>query len=174
MKKNLYIILALIFLAVLVRYFYFKPMLVLGQPCPQFSAMTTTGKSIDLSTYRGKYLLLDFWGSWCAPCRHENPALVMMYERYKGKAYKNATDIEFVSIALERDSFQAVEAIRKDGLIWPDQIIQDQSLSAPLAKLFNIRQIPTKYLIGPDGLIVLSDPSIEDLDDYLAFQTIKN
>lgn len=149
-------------------------MLVLGQTAPYFESKDMHGQEINLKQFKGKYLLIDFWGSWCAPCRKENPILVMMYEKYKNKTFKNATGIEFLSIALDANIEQAKITIEKDGLIWPHHIIDENQMKSALAKLYSVSAIPMKYLIGPDQIIMLSNPNIDDLDDFLAYQVLKN
>ncbi len=147
---------------------------MLGQMAPEFSQQDIKGEQIDLKQFKGKYLLIDFWGSWCAPCRKENPILVMMYEKYKSKSFKSAAGIEFLSIALENQPSAGLEAIKKDGLSWPYHIIDDRGMNSPLSKLYQVRYIPTKYLIGPDQIIMMANPSIAELDDFLAYQVVKN
>lgn len=149
-------------------------MLVLGQPAPFFEAMDINGQHIDLKQFKGKYLLIDFWGSWCAPCRKENQVIVMMYNKYKNKPYKSAAGIEFLSIALDANEPDAKAAITKDGLLWQNHIIEKNQMNGPIAKLYKVTSIPTKYLIGPDQLIILANPTIHELDDFLAYQVLKN
>lgn len=168
MFKSFLIGLALIATFLIVRYFYFKPMLVFGEDAPAFTTMDINGQNINLSDYKGYYLLLDFWGSWCAPCRRENPILAMMYDKYKDRKFKSASGIKFLSVALEQDRESALKAIEKDGLAWPGHIVETQMLNSPMANIFGIKQVPTKFLIGPSGKIILSDPDIKELDDYLA------
>jgi thiol-disulfide isomerase/thioredoxin len=157
-----------------VYYFFFKQELVLGQEAPGFSQKNTQGQEISLQKFKGKYLLIDFWGSWCNPCRRENPVLVMMYNKYKDKKFKVGSGIEFLSVALDQNEEEAKSAILHDGLKWPDQIIDPLQLDGALAKLYQVRYIPMKYLIGPDQLIILRNPTIKELDDFLAYQILKN
>jgi|JI10StandDraft_1071094.scaffolds.fasta_scaffold06094_11 thiol-disulfide isomerase/thioredoxin len=168
MFRSFLIGLALVATFLIVRYFYFKPMLVFGEDAPSFTTADINGQNISLSDYRGYYLLLDFWGSWCAPCRRENPILAMMYDKYKDRKFKSASGIKFLSVALEQDRESALKAIEKDGLVWPGHIVETQMLKSPMASIFGIKQVPTKFLIGPGGKIILSDPDIKELDDYLA------
>ncbi len=149
-------------------------MLVLGQPAPYFEATDMNGQQIDLNHFKGKYLLIEFWGSWCGPCRKENPILVMMYEKYKNKPYKSASGIEFLSIALESKKEDALDAIKRDGLIWPNHIIEENQMKSQIAKLYGVTSIPMKFLIGPDHIIMMANPSIQELDDFLAYQVLKN
>ncbi|MBK9994153.1 MAG: TlpA family protein disulfide reductase [Saprospiraceae bacterium] len=163
-----------LFLAFMVRYFYFKPMMGFGETAPDFKIDDIHGSPIELSNFSGKYLLLDFWGSWCAPCRAENPIMVMLYDRYKSSQFKTASGIDFMSVALERNKEQALQAIQNDGLNWPKQVIQEERMSSSMALLYGVKEIPSKFLISPNGKILLVNPDFKELDDYLAKELLKN
>ncbi|HRI00726.1 MAG TPA: TlpA disulfide reductase family protein [Saprospiraceae bacterium] len=159
-------------LVLCVRYFYFKPMLVYGQDCPQFSSQDWKGRTIQLSDFKGSYTLIDFWGSWCGPCRKENPIMVLFYEKYHEAKFKEANGLQILSIALEKSKDSAIKAIEADGLKWDTHIIETNMFGGPMAQLFGIKQIPSKFLVDPNGKVLLSDPDIKELDDFLASRIV--
>ncbi|MBK8954410.1 MAG: TlpA family protein disulfide reductase [Saprospiraceae bacterium] len=174
MKKLLLPTAAILFIGYLVYYFFFNSMLVLGQMAPDFQATDLNNDSIKLEQFKGRYLLIEFWGSWCAPCRKENPILVMMYDKYRNIKFKTADGIDFLGVALEKNKEDAIKAIGNDGLNWPHHIIEENLMQSPIAQAYSVRSIPSKFLIGPDSRIILADPSIAELDAFLAYQTQKN
>ncbi len=133
-----------------------------GNEAPNFVADDTEGNAVEFSNHIGKskYLLLDFWASWCGPCRRENPNIVKAYEEYKDKGF----DIFAISLDSSRDSWLA--AIEKDGLVWTnvsDLLLWD---SEP-AKLYGVRAIPSNFLIDENGVIVAKNLKGEDLHNTL-------
>ena len=133
-----------------------------GNLAPNFVAKDTEGKVVEFSDYIGKskYLLLDFWASWCGPCRRENPNIVKAYEEYNDKGF----DIFAVSLDSSRDGW--VAAIEKDKLVWTnvsDLLLWD---SEP-AKLYGVRAIPSNFLIDENGVIVGKNLKGEDLHKTL-------
>jgi len=147
------------------RYFYFLPRYNGGEPAPEFKAVMPNGQLFQLSELRGKYVLLHFWGSWCGPCRRENPALVELYQRFGGEKFA------IVSIAIERDGSRWAPARLQDGLNWPWQFMEItpslRFFDAPIANLFGVKKLPTCFLLSPAGEITASDPSIADLEALL-------
>lgn len=134
-----------------------KPKFDPGQLAPDFTIPSLYGDSLRLSDYKGNYLLLDFWGSWCGPCRVESPDLVQLYQDYNPKGLK------ILSIALDRDRSRWQGAIKKDGLIWKDHGSNLQRMKDPVAGLYGVREIPTKYLIDPKGYIIATNPTFAEL-----------
>jgi thiol-disulfide isomerase/thioredoxin len=153
-RNSVFLLPVLLLGVYLIRYLYLKPKYSEGQEIQNFTAKLQNGDNFELSNLRGKYVLLDFWASWCGPCRADNPSLVKLYNDIKSK---NAP-IEIVSVALERSEASWRNAIINDGLIWPFHIGEFESFSGPLAKQYGVREIPTKYLIDPDGKIIAVNP----------------
>lgn len=120
-----------------------------GSPAPEFALNDVNGKPVKLSDFRGKYVLLDFWASWCGPCRRENPNLVKAYDAYKDKGFT----ILGVSLDKPGDKDKWLEAIQKDGLPWT-QVSDLKAWESDVAKLYEVNAIPMNFLISPDGKII--------------------
>lgn len=169
-------ILALGLIALFVgRYFYMKPGMINGQPAPGFEATLLDGQAFRLSELEGQYVLLDFWGSWCPPCRKENPELVQLYDRYSEANFEQAQGFTIVSIGIEDNRARWKKAIRSDELHWPyhiyDQATSLRFFDSEIAKLYGVKQVPTKYLLNPDGRIIAVKPTVAELDKRLAEAT---
>lgn len=118
------------------------------------------GENVKLSDLRGKYVLLDFWASWCVPCREENPFVVKAYEKYKSKNF------EIFAISLDTEKGNWLEAIKKDNLTWVHgSDLKGQNNSA--AEVYGVQGIPANYLIDPDGFIIAKDLRGVDLEKEL-------
>ncbi|MFT3678038.1 MAG: TlpA disulfide reductase family protein [Chitinophagaceae bacterium] len=129
-----------------------------GTDAIDFAKKDLNGNQLSLSSFRGKYVLLDFWGSWCVPCRKGNPHLKELYQRYKDKGF------DIIGIAADNDTPDAwKKAIEKDGLPWHHILLDD------LNKKYNIGSYPTKILIDKNGKIIGRYGSEEkELDEMLS------
>jgi peroxiredoxin len=134
-----------------------------GKVAPDFTENDAKDQPVKLSSFRGKYVLLDFWASWCVPCRAENPTVIKAYEHYKDKNFT------VLGVSLDNPNFKAkwLEAIKKDGLTWTQLADMDNKDNA-VAKLYGVTAIPENFLIDPSGRIVGKNLRGEELEKKLA------
>lgn len=133
----------------------------IGHPMPDFSQADTSGKLISLSSFRGKYLLIDFWASWCVPCRRENPNLVKTFNTFKDKGFT------ILGVSLDKNKASWIKAIQTDQLYWT-QVSDLKYWDNVIAKRFDIRSIPQNILVDPSGKIIARNLHGEELARMLA------
>ncbi|MCL2245682.1 MAG: TlpA family protein disulfide reductase [Lentimicrobiaceae bacterium] len=119
-----------------------------GAMAPELAFENPEGKIMKLSDLKGKVVLLDFWASWCRPCRMENPNVVKVYNKYHAKGF------EIYSVSLDRDKAGWVKAIEADGLIWSYHVSDLGYWQSQAAKIYGVSSIPATFLIGKDGRII--------------------
>jgi len=136
--------------------------IAIGSTAPEFTEMDTAGKAVSLSSFRGKYVLVDFWASWCGPCRAENPNLVKDYAKYHPKGFQ----VLGVSLDQPNGKDKWISAIHADGLSWT-QVSDLKYWNNEVAVLYGIRSIPQNFLIDPNGKIVARDLRGDDLTHKL-------
>ncbi|MDR3680270.1 MAG: TlpA disulfide reductase family protein [Flavipsychrobacter sp.] len=138
------------------------PQGMIGGIAPELKLPEVNGAVVGLSSLRGKYVLLDFWASWCGPCRAENPNVVSAYNKYKDKNFT----IYSVSLDNNKDNWE--KAIKDDNLSWPTQVSDLAGWNSAAAKTYNIESIPSNFLIDPSGKIIARDLRGDLLDQKLS------
>lgn len=138
---------------------YFKVGAV-GTDALDFTQNDVDGKPVKLSSFKGKYVLLDFWASWCKPCRQENPNVVKVYNQFKNKNFT------VLGVSLDQTKDAWVKAIQADKLAW-NHVSDLQQWNNAVAQMYHIQSIPGNFLIDPNGKIVARDLRGEDLEKKL-------
>lgn len=165
-KRLNYLLIILIF-CYIAYYIYKLPKYDSGEMAQNFKSVLKNGESFQLYDLKGHYVLLDFWGSWCGPCRQENKALVSLYRETQNAVYEGGHKFYIVSIGLESKRESWEKAIIQDQLEWPHHIGCFDRFSSPEAKLYGVKEIPTKYFIDAKGHIVMVNPKVEEVAAYL-------
>jgi len=130
---------------------------MVGSEAPEIALSDTTGATVPLSSLRGKYVLIDFWASWCGPCRSENPNVVRMYDKYKDKGFA------IYSVSLDKDKESWLRAIRNDRLTWT-HVSDLKYWQSEAAQKYGVQGIPATFLLDKDGKIIaknLRGPALE-------------
>lgn len=131
-----------------------------GSEAMDFTQADTAGKPVSLSSFKGKYVLVDFWASWCKPCRMENPNVLLAYERFKAKNFT------VLGVSLDRSRDAWIKAIQDDKLAW-SQVSDLKFWSNAVALQYRIQQIPQNFLIDPNGKIIGKNLRGAELDSKL-------
>jgi peroxiredoxin len=153
MQKNLYIPLLLLF------YCLANAQIKIGDSLPNFKLNNPKNEEISVSSFKGKSILIDFWASWCAPCRKGNKELVKLYNE------ADTSKFEIIGISIDKDVIKWKKAIEKDHIKFK-QLNDPDGFDAPTAILFGVEELPSQYLFDTNGILVAINPTPEQIKKY--------
>ena len=125
---------------------------------PTFSLPDMNGKMYSLEDFKGKYLLIDFWASWCAPCRTKNKELNKHYQDLKDMG------VNVVSVSLDNDRDKWLKALNEDQVSWLQLVDLDGFEKSKVRTDYKVERVPTVYLIDPEGKVLITNPSLEEIE----------
>ena len=142
--------------------------LSVGDKAPEIQMRDPQGNIRKLSDLKGKVVLIDFWASWCRPCRMENPNVVRTYSQYKDAAFKNGHGFEVFSVSLDQNKAAWHKGILQDKLTWENHVSDLQSWRNAAAQQYNVNSIPATFLLDGEGIIIKKNLRGKALENTLA------
>ena len=140
-----------------------------GEKAPEIELKDNNGKKVKLSDLQGKVVLIDFWASWCGPCRRENPNVVEAFSKYHKSKFTNAKGFEVFSVSLDKNEQAWLEAIKKDNLTWDSH---GWDKSGEFAKQYKITSIPMAFLIDGEGKIVAKGQDLRGMGLHIEIEKL--
>ncbi|MBN2347893.1 MAG: TlpA family protein disulfide reductase [Bacteroidales bacterium] len=144
-----------------------EPGLNIGNKAPALSFLSPEGENYTLESLQGKLVLVDFWASWCPPCRKENPELVNTFHAFKNVPFVNGKGFTIYSVSLDKDKKSWVAAIQQDNLSWKYHVSDLKGWQSVPAAIYHVNFIPSNFLIDENGIIIAKNLRGEELKNTL-------
>lgn len=173
LSKILNIALTVLVVGLVGNYVYRLPKFSEKQSAPNFTVSGVKNDTIQLDSSNKDFVLLHFWGTWCAPCMKKLPSLSELYASQTDQIYEDSARFRIISIALDNNVDKLNNTIEKFNLSWPDHLMESNVFDGDVTKLYGVRKIPTMYLIGKDNKVLIVNPDMSEIAEFLQSKAIK-